>query len=84
MRADFDSDEDVEAVTSDVEVPETSLACPQESQDLQKAAADFVDDLNDSLTYITWLTDLLEECCGDLESDYDGIQSLAALRLPPL
>ena len=84
MRADFDGDEDKEAVTSPVEVPETSLACPQDAQDAAASANSFIDELSDNLTYIAWLRDLLEECCIDLEADYDGIKAIASPRLAPL
>ena len=39
---------------------------------------------DDDLTYIAWLTDLLEESCLELESDYDGIEILIEPQLAPL
>jgi hypothetical protein len=45
---------------------------------------DAVAGLDDSLTYIVWLRDLLEECCTEELRHYSGIKMLADLRHPPI
>jgi hypothetical protein len=80
MRAAFDASE-TDAVPSNVDVPITSLACPQDAQDAEAAATDFVATLDDMLTYISFLRDSLEECCNDLEVDYDGIKLAVAPKM---
>ena len=68
----------------DLEIPETSLSCGDEAREAHQSLVDAVADLDDDLTYIAWLTDQLEECCENLERDYEGIKMLVDLRLPPI
>jgi hypothetical protein len=44
-----------ETIDSGIVVPETSMACGQETADAQQAAFDFVDELEAKLTFIEFL-----------------------------
>ena len=57
MRAAFEADDTVVPKSSDVEVPSVPSICPQDAQDAGQSAADFINKLDDNLTYIGWLTD---------------------------
>ena len=83
IRRDFDL-ADVTPVTSDTEIPETSQSCGEDARNAHQSLVDAVAGLDDSLTYISWLTDELEECCNNLDRHYDGIKALADLRRPPV
>lgn len=83
-RDEFVADADAEPVSVDLEIPETSLSCGDDARDAHQSLVDAVAALDDDLTYIAWLTDKLEECCEDLERDYEGIKMLVDLRLPPI
>ena len=73
-RAEYEADADVETVSVILEIPETSLSCGDDARDAHQSLVDAVAALNDDLTYISWLTDELEECCQDLEEKYEGIK----------
>ena len=83
-RGEFEADADTEPVSNGLEIPETSLSCGDDARDAHQSLVDAANDLDDDLTYIAWLTDKLEECCEDLDRDYDGIRMLVDLRLPPI
>ena len=50
MLAGYAADEDKTAISSNIEVPETSLACPIEAQEAQAAATAFAENMDDLLT----------------------------------
>ena len=50
MLAGYTADEDKTAIPSDIEVPETSLACPIEAQEAQADATAFAENMDDLLT----------------------------------
>lgn len=81
QRAEFDAAEDVNQVVSGIVVPETSLACPDDATAAHAAAVQFVEELNDSLTYNAWLEAILQGLCDDIEGDYDGIRFIAEPKL---
>jgi len=81
FRAEFEAAEDVNQVVSGATVPETSLACPDDASTAHAAAVEFVENLNDSLTFNAWLEAILQECCDDIEGDYDAIRSIAEPKL---
>jgi hypothetical protein len=81
QRAEFDEADDVNQVVSGIVVPETSLACPDDATAAHAAAVQFVEELNDSLTYNAWLEAILQGCCDDIEADYDAIRSIAEPKL---
>ena len=81
QRAEFDAAEDVNQVVSGIVVPETSLACPDDATDAHAAAVQFVEDLNDALTYDAWLKAILQAACDDIEGDYDAIRAIAEPKL---
>ena len=76
-----DNYDTIEKEESGIAVPETSLACPDDAQAAQSDAAEFVANLDRTLTQIGWLTDQLQECCFEMETDYDGIRVLAEPQL---
>ena len=80
MRAAFDA-ATVDPVSSGITVPETSLACPQDAMDAHAAAVAFVASLEDNLTYIAYLKDILDGCCNEVTVDYEGIRVIAAPKL---
>jgi hypothetical protein len=50
MLADYTADEDKTAVSSNIEVPETSLACPIDAQEAQAACTAFAANMDDLLS----------------------------------
>ena len=68
-------------VESGIIIPETSVACPQDAQDAHQAAVDFVNTYDNTLTYMNWLNGQLSEQCSDLETDYEGIHTIAQPKL---
>ena len=83
-RGEFDADEDATPVSNDLEIPETSLSCGEDARAAHQSLVDAAAALDDSLTYIAWLTGRLEECCEEEEKKYEGIKMLVNLRLPPI
>ena len=83
-RREFEAEGGETLALVDLEIPETSLSCGDEAREAHQSLVDAVADLDDDLTYIAWLTDQLEECCENLERDYEGIKMLVDLRLPPI
>jgi hypothetical protein len=83
-RGEYEADADVEPVSVALEIPETSLSCGDDARDAHQSLVDTVAALDDDLTYISWLTDKLEECCQDLEEKYEGSKMIVDLRLPPV
>ena len=57
----------------DVVLPFVPSVCPQATQDAASALTDYITLLNDSLTYLDWLTMEAESCCEDIRQSIIAI-----------
>jgi len=71
----------VEGVEADIEVPPTSLACPDVTQEAYNAAIDAKDDLDQLLTENSFYLGFLSTNCEDLESDYAGLYAAQLYKI---
>ena len=77
----FAADPAVVPAVSNLVVPPTSPACPQDARDAQAAAAALKTELEMVLTFNDWLKSELAPCCDDLAAAYEGIRALEAMRV---